>query len=160
MIHQYLGLLIGQIAGLSFPFGIFSQHWDHVWRTQGCFQSGCCFCDPSTSKTRAWMLLGWFSSPFYCVLNLTPCRHCISVKFPQLCVRQDLGLFISPGADSAALCRSTSAVSNKYPWSFDHTNTKNYEDIKNPDVAAPVSQFLQHKPFHSVTFPYSWDEQQ
>lgn len=37
---------------------------------------------------------------------------------------------------------------------------KNYEDIKNPDVAAPVSQFLQHKPFHSVTFPYSWDEQQ
>lgn len=34
---------------------------------------------------------------FYCGLNLTPCRHCISVKFPLHCVRQDLGLFISPG---------------------------------------------------------------
>lgn len=108
---------------------------------------GAAFVIQALPKSGPTMLLGWSPPPppLYCVLNLTPCRPCISVKFPGLLCfvlgrmsgcsfPQELVLV---GADSTTLCRSTLAVSTKYRWFFDHTKTKNYEDIKNLNVAVP-----------------------
>lgn len=104
----------------------------------------------------------WFwvdFSPFYCVLNLTPCRYCIFVKFLLLFVRQDLGLFISPGAGISWSWQCCTL--QKYFSSFQqismilwpHQDKKLWRHQKSRCCCSTVSQFLQHdKEFQSVTF--------
>lgn len=141
-------LLYGKYQGSVSPLDFFPSAEAMPGEHQVVCRVGAAFVIQALPKSGPTMLLGWFPSPplhFYCVLNLTPCRPCISVKFPGLLCfvlgrmsgcsfPQELVLV---GADSTTLCRSTLAVSNKYRWFFDHTKTKNYEDIKNLNVAVP-----------------------
>lgn len=139
-------LLYGKYQGSVSPSDFFPSAEAMPGEHQVVCRVGAAFVIQALPKSGPTMLFGLIFFPlFYCVLNLTPCRPCISVKFPGLLCfvlgrmsgcsfPQELVLV---GADSTTLCRSTLAVSNKYRWFFDHTKTKNYEDIKNLNVAVP-----------------------